>query len=432
MRKAHRNFPNFTMKEALFLLPVLALAAMPAPAEPRQADNYESAAQIVSDDGYIIFAYADGWDYYSKRVCEKLMASPEVQQAAGNAVFMRAAIPNNVPTEQQEQAEKARLGKLALPSARSYPAIFIFNKDGRACSTIYGSFMQKPNPQKVAKLISKRLSGMKEQQELLARAEKAQGIAKAALLGQAASIPHIEPQDAPNNIIKQIKALDPEDSTGYARSLRHPYSLIEEIVTMESDKTQGWKAALSKVESYLNDPHFTPVQKQTLHALAIGLLRRNGSIRDTAAIREHAKAMREIDPESVLGRSASLAEREFCRAFNLAEGWSSLVLKDTAPIELEPPHPVGPAGTYVITFTYERGRHACGIRAVSIYDGKTLIAEDRHKGTAGLKHTDNVYRVRVPAALSDPHVFVEFNQEGNKDADGTIDSYGSITIKRGK
>ena len=407
------------------LLSCLAAVALTPCMAVQQADNYEAAKDLVQEDGYILFAYAEDWDTYSKRVCEKLMAADEVVQAAGNAVFMRVPIPNYM-TQERKEADKERFGPLQVPDAPNYPALLLLTKNGRHYSTITGPFMRKAQPKMVADMIRERLNGLKKQTELLERAKSAQGVEKARLLGEAAQIPDVSPTERIGNILNQIKKLDPNDESGYVHKLHDPWSFMGEVVGIEKSKDpgKGWQAALKKVEEYLEDPGYTPEQQQVLHALAVGLLHRHGSVNDAEALRRHARAVRALVPDNYLGKSGPIAEREWGLGFNLANGWSPGVVSQTKPVELEGPLPVGQPGTWAITFNYERGNNACVICAVSLYDGSTLVVEDRHNGSAGRVQTNNVYKLQVTKPVKSPHLFIEFDQKGSNN------SFGRISITR--
>lgn len=408
---------------------VAALALLPCEAV-QTAENYEAAKGFVQDDGYILFAYAEDWDPSSKRVCDRLMAAEAVQQAAGQAVFMRVPIPN-VMTDERKAADKERFGPLQVADAPDYPAILMLDRNGRHYATITGPFMHKAAGKKlidkVAELIVARRHGQRQQADLLARAEKAKGAEKAQLLGAAATVPDINPVDKIGKIINQIKQLDPKDESGYARKLRAPMDFVGEIVGIERSKDpgKGWEAALAKVQEYLKDPVYTKPQQQALHALAVGLLHRHGGPRRVDEMLSHTRAIATLVPDNYLGKSAALAEREWAVGFNLADGWTPAVVAENTPIELSGPLPIAGPGAYSVTFTYERGRHGCNIAAVSLYDGKTLVAEDRHPGSAGRASKNNVYKLQLNTLPKEPHLFIEFDQKGNND------SFGHIIITRG-
>lgn len=399
-----------TFLTSLLLLPCHAV---------QQADNYEASKDIATEDGYIVFAYAEDWDDFSERVCNKLMTADAVIQASGHAVFMRAPIPNFMTPERQA-ANKERFGPLNVGDAPSYPAILMITKSGRLYSIISGSFMRKAAPKKVSKMIQERLAGMKRQEELLEKSKSAKGVECAKLIGEAADIPDIMPIKNKNQIINDIKKLDPKDESGYARRLQDPFSFVGEIVGLE--KSKGWEAALEQVETYLKDPVYTPEHKEALHALAIGLLRRHGNIKSAAAIRNHTAAMQELNTKSYINKSAKIAEREWASGFSLFEGWNpGVVSQECQPAEVnDNPLPINAPGTYLFTFVYKRGSDAAIIKAVSLYDGDTLVVEDRHDGTAGTQSKGHVYRLKVDRLPTHPRLLIEFDQKGKNNSSGII------------
>ena len=420
------------------LIPFICLAAAPAllPVYAvQQAETYAESQAIVQDDGYIIFAYAEDWDTFSKQVCDKLMESELVTAAAGNAVFMRAPIPNFL-TPERTQADKERFGPLQVGDAPSYPAVLMLTKEGRLYSIISGSFMRKAAPKKVSKMIAERLAAFKKQKALLIEAEHATGVEQARLLGQAFEIPDLLFPVPRGKMIDRIRKLDPKDESGYARRLRDPFDFVGEIVGIEKNKDRGWEEALAQVEKYLADPVYTPAHKMALHALATGLLRRHGGIKAAPDIRRHTQAIVQLQAQaseegneslSYLAKSAPNAAREWAAGFNLADGWTPAVMQASGePIELGGPLPIKLPGVYTVTFLYESGADAAIIRSVELRDGDTPVAEDRHNGFAGKNPNNNVYTLKVTEELKQPRLFITFDQKGKNN------SSGHITITRGK
>ena len=419
-----------TMKK--LILPLLTGLVMQGPvvAEPMLVDSFDAAQSVLQDDGYVLFAFAQDWDDSSAIICRNLMNSQAVKQAAGNAVFMEVPVPN-VLTDELKETNKARFGKLSVPDAPDYPAILMLTKNGRHYATLCGPSVRNADPQDIAKTISSYMAAMHKQEELLAQAEKAEGVKKANLLGEASSLPGINPPERIGNIIAQIKKLDPENETGYARKLINPFDLSMEIFGIETstEAGKGWQAALAQAEAYLKDPVYSNDQKQALYAISIGIMRRHMGARAAAQIREYARAMAALNPDSYLGQSAKAVERDWGVGFNLVEGWTpDVVSGPSEPIELSGPLPFTAPGTYKVTFTYTRGRHSANIRSVSLYDGSQLIAQDEHEGSAGRTAEDNVYTLAVESAPKDPHLFIRFEQNKNRDQNGRSDSYGRITI----
>lgn len=405
------------MKDLLFPAMIALATAVPAVvhAAPQIAETYEAAQPLLQDDGYILFAYAEDWDTYSKKVCDKLIASSAVQQAAGNAVFMRVPVPN-ILTDERKEADKARYGDLKIPDSNNYPALILLTKQGRHYATITGTYMTKARPKKVAGLIKEAMQAMHKQETLLEQANSAEGVEKARLLGEAALVPGINPPDASRKIINQIKKLDPKNETGYARKLIPPFDLSVEISTIErekdTNKPHGWQEAINRVEEYLKDPVYTNEQRQALLAVYIGILNRNKGLAAAAKIRELAHEITKLGPDTDLGKTVPTILRDWGLGVTLSEGWTPETTSVKEPVEIESLPSFSKAGTYTFTLVRDGGNHNGIVSAISLYDGDKLIAEDRHEGFVGpTKNQNNVYKLEVTTPPANPHLFIQFNQK---------------------
>lgn len=396
----------------------LALALAPITATAYQtAQNIEEAKTKVTDDGIAVVMYARDWDKYSKKTAELMLADPAVTKALGQAIVIRMDVPN-VTTKEEHEENKKRFGNLDLSFPNVYPAIVLYDKNNRRLTDICIPFAERKDPAAVAKKVQAAMDAARKQAKLLAQAESASGVDKARLIGQAAAVPGV---NRPNDVAKQLKQLDPEDKTG----LYEVATLNLFDTAIESAGTKDWEADLARMKKLMANPLLTTFQKQQACCIAIGLLRRHGGMAHKAELKQMLKTLRELDPDSLLGKSAIDAERMWVSNLNLIEGWSPSILPDDAtPVELEGQHPIKEAGTYEITFAYTKGTEALKIAGVRICDGDTTIAEDMHAGSTGHKSSNNTYTVKVPAALKKPHVYFIFNMGAKRD------SYGRITITK--
>lgn len=397
-----------------------------AKAELNMAENYEAAQANVPEDGYVLALYAEDWDKFSKKTVKSFYKNKAFKQEMANSVIIEYAAPNffSAPTKENpdlrdcRKEREAKLGKLKWTGAHTYPAFVLYDKNGRHYATVLVPHADRKNPEKIAKQIAAARKALAEQNDLLAQAEKESGIAKAKLLGKAASFPNI---NRPDNIVKRIKDVDPEDKSGYIRSLDfngHHYA-------ESTAKTEDWKATLAEVEAKIADKSYTDAQRQGLYATAIGLLHRHGSIADQKKLVKYLRAMEKLDPDSILGISADRAEMLWVSNLSYADGWSPAVLPpDTKPAEVNGPLPIKAAGTYTVTFTYSRGSHQLVVLGVELYDGDKKVAEDKHRGTTGIKHNQNVYTLEVSSAVKNPVLKVSFDMVKDRD------SYGSIRIEK--
>ena len=399
-----------------FLTLSLALAPLTATAY-QKAENIEQAQTLVTDDGYAIVMYARDWDKYSKKTAERMMADPTVSKALGNAVVMTMDVPNVTPKEEHE-ANKKRFGKMDLSFPNVYPAIILYDKDCRRLKDILIPYAERNNPTAVAEKVATAMTAARKQAKLMAQAEGAQGIEKARLIGQAASIPGI---NRPNNVANTLKQLDPEDNTG----LYQIATLNLFDTAIGTADTKDWEADLAKMKKLIDNPLLTTENKQQACCICIGLLRRHGGMARKAELKQMIAKLKSLDPNSLLGKSAVDAERMWVSELNLIEGWSPSVLPtDNTPQEVGGAIPMKAAGTYEITFTYKKGSDALLITAVELYDGKKKVAEDRHNGFSGIKKNGHIYTLTVPSTVKNPKLFVTFNMGQKRD------SYGQITITK--
>lgn len=410
----------------------------------QKADNIEQAKTLVNEDGYAIFVFADGWDKFSKKAVDRMLASRRVGRALGDTVVMTAGIPD-VSSQQDHESLKTRFGNMDVPVPDSYPAIHLYNKDGAIRTTVTIMNDECDNPKAVAEKITVARDAMRKQLDLMKQAEaaikKQEELKKALkdspiekqeelkqalkdstiecgkLLGAASAVPGVR---KPANVNKLLKEADPEDISGMMK-----IATLDLHGTAEaSASTKDWKAMLEEMKALLENPLLTTEQKQQVCCISIGLLRRNGGRQHQEEIKSMIKKLNELDPNSVLGKSAIDANRLWISNLNLIEGWKPGNLpEDEVPTEVQGAK-INEAGSYNVTFNFTNGTHALYIEAVELYDGKNKVAEDRHFGSTGHKNNNNVYTLNVQAPVSEPHLFVTVKMGNDRN------SYGKIIIEK--
>ncbi len=406
------------MRTFTFSMLFAALSALACPLLPaaQQVANFAEAESQVTDDGYIIAAYADGWDSYSKARCEQLLADPLLQEAAGGALLLALPIPD-VSNDETRAKQAALCGKLRVPAANSYPALIFFDKNGAHYATICGTPVLRGQSDKLAASISKCMAAGKKRTAMLAEAANASGADKAKLLFNAYQIGGLS--RAPENLGEQLAQADPEDVSGMRRALNfNPYAFALGL------NSKDLNTGLAEVKKILDDPAYSNKQKQQACTAAIGLLRRKGGVKGSAELRRYTALMKKYAPTSTEGRVADYVQRQWMPYLRYAEGWTPAgVPTDDTPIEIEGPLPISKAGTYTVTFEYTHGGEALIITGVTLYDGKKKVAEDIHRGVTGNSHSDNVYTLTVSKPVKEPHLFLSADMSQQN-------SYGRITIKK--
>ncbi len=380
------------------------------------AANGTEAQQLVQDEGYILFAYADGWDEFSEARCRQLMADKDIRKAAGNAVMMLVPIAE-APDEARRQQQESYLAGLKVPGSRSYPAIIMLHKDGGHYATLIGREVARGSGKEIAALISDRVAKGMERYRLIRQSEKAEGPARARLLFQASSIEGLVWMGKWVN--EAIRQADPKNTTGIIDSLNfNAYGFANNV------GKNGVKAGMEQVDKMLANPAYTPRQKQQMCAAVLGMLRRSGTLAEADAMRRYARKMKELAPGTPEGQAADRILKTWIPGLRFGGGWSpACIPTEQRAVEMEGECPIREAGTYTVRFEYTGGKMALVTHGVELYDGKKKVASDMHRGTAGHNHWQNTYTLTVPGTLKKPRVLIHLGQ-------GDRDSHGRIIIEK--
>lgn len=405
------------MKTTLFLLSLCAaVMAAPVAQAAQTAENYEQAKSMVTDDGYILFIYGKGWDKKGDTQCRRLMADPAIQKAAGNAVMILAPLLQ-FPDDAGKAEMKAVAGDLVYPSASakiSYPAIVMYSKTNRRYAFICGPDMVKNDVKAIAARMEKHLAALHKQDALLAKADAAKGGEKAKLLFEASHVTDAEPID---KIINEIKKADPKDESGYVAAQEYNNGFQK-----DPDKDATLESILARLDKVIADPRYTDEQKQRSCAYAIGCIRRKAGYAQAELMQKYLDQMAKFGgPDALLTKTIPIIKRDWVTGLQYADGWNGGNLPtNDKPVELEGKLPIAAAGTYTIEFAPKGGRNKAIIKSVALYDGKTLVAEDKTEKTIADKG-DRVYKLTAPAAVKEPHLFISFgNKPTERDTRGEI------------
>ena len=405
------------MKITFTILAALASATLMPTMAATQVSTYEQAQAKVNDDGYILFIYGADWDKRAEAEVKELFNAPAIAKAAGKAVMMLVPLTENTGDTAKAKLEKI-MGKLALPhvhSKHSFPAVVMYDKSGRQYSIICGPPMLYPEVGRIARIIEQRRLALAQQNELLSLAEKAEAEERPKLLLQACRISGIE---WPDKIKERLKQADPEDKSGCLAALNfynNPVGdKINEMPIIE---------ALAEMDKAISNPLHTVQQKQNACAFAIGFIRRRIGTGAAEAIRHYAEIMRDLDPDSVLGRSAVIVMRDWTTGLQYSRGWSrdSLTIPGVSS-ELYGNLPISAAGTYEVRFIPEGGKHHAIISRVELLDGESSISVDDRTITLTSPAS---YFLTAPAEVKKPRIRITFDN-GEKERD----TRGKITITK--
>ncbi len=420
------------------MLAAVFLAALPLEAATI-VKNYDEASKAAGKNGYIVFAYGANWDPTGLQVCKKHMESAAVKEAAGDAAMWPAPF-YQLPNDEQKTDQGIKWGSLPIPhvfSSESYPGLLLYDKDGAHYATINGAVVQKGTPEEVAAKVKSAIDGKHKRDEIMTRADAAQGTEKAKLLLEAALIPGL---NRPDKIVDAIKAADPQDSTGAASILTY-----EPSAKAEAYSEKPMAETIADMEKLLEQQFWKPEQRQSMYAIMIGKLHREGQYEDRAKIRELAKKMRELNPDSLFGRSSVVVERTWGGQIDYETGWSPICLPPGGGlVQIVGRVPISSPGRYTVTFV-KTGGSDLHVLAVEVHRGNTKVGADEHScviqspkkeesdtrkrqprrpgSRAAGKDADegSVYTVNIPKG-KDITLHVRVENGGN--------SYGRIVIKK--
>lgn len=401
------------MKIAFSLLMCLAAASLLPAQAATKVSTYEQAQARLTDEGYLLFIYGQGWDKRAEELTKALYNSPAVTKAAGNAVMMLVPLPESMTDAQKTQLEKT-MGKLQLPhvhSKHSFPAIVMYDKNGRQYSNICGPAMIYPDATRIARVITVRKANYARQQQILAAAAETQGEERARLLLHACRIDNIE---RPDRIQQLIKEADPDDKAGCLAALNFYNNPLGDKVN-----STPLPEVLKEMDKAIANPLHTVQQKQNACAFAIGTIRRRTGTGGSELIRHYAEQMKALDPDSVLGRSADVVIRDWTQGLQFVRGWApeSLPIQGV-PTQLQGRLPIGEAGTYKLHFKPTGGNKAI-ITRVALYDGDKLISEEIRTTEIADNGQDHFYTLTATEEVKQPRLLVTFdNAENNRNTRG--------------
>lgn len=298
------------MKKLLLatLCALCSLSVAPLLQAAQKASTFEDALKKAKADGIVAFCYGPDWNMRSTNMVNTFWKSKLTEKACGDAVmiaipFYQRPTPANIKEQNKIQGSFKR--RRVNHDFRSFPAVCMMDRTGRVYAQLCGTDDLGTDDDDFAKgidNITAKLEAFRRQSELLAQAEKAQGIEKAKLLGQASTLGIYAPEGA----AEAIKSLDPQDQTGYYQRLTYdPFHFNERVNAFSGSKMDPSKALTpeqteKELQTLLKNPVLSNIQKQESYAVYIGRLRKTQA--DKAMLIKQIKAMHDIDPDTMYGR----------------------------------------------------------------------------------------------------------------------------------
>ncbi len=262
------------------------------------AKTFAAAQKRDPKDGILVYFYGPDWDVRSTKMLKTLWENPEIKKACGDSAVLSFPVYQDPNEKQKKNAKIIREG-MKIPHIFSYPAIVMYTSEGQKYYIIQGDEIFEETG-KVAETIKAKLKLYREQKAILKKAERAKGLEKAKLYGEAM----LEGIDYPQDALKVIKANDPTGELPYAKRLEFDvFTIITEKTYKDPDKpdkvliTPDAAVALVTKLAIEDETTYLPWQRQELLAAAAGYLRRLD--KTDARIKTLHKKILEIDSDSM-------------------------------------------------------------------------------------------------------------------------------------
>ena len=279
------------------LAAALLLAALPPAAFGAEARSLPEALNKAGRSPVVVFIYGANYDKVSMKAYEEFVGRRKLSPALHRCVFLTMPV-YQLPNEKQEAEMKRMMGDKQLPSGIwSYPCLAVLDAENNLRGIV-----QKPEemktPEAAIAALKPILEDFRDQQKLLAKADRAAGARKAQLLFKAAEIdlplPESDLKDARES--KDPKAAK-RDKVGFANRVKFdPLAVVEKIQTMDFETANAY------IRSEMVHSCYSRLQRQMMMAALAGHLRRNGASK--ARLRALYTEMRNIAPQSLYGAYA--------------------------------------------------------------------------------------------------------------------------------
>lgn len=224
----------------------------------------------------VLFCYGANYDRVSEQAYESFIRKRGIARAVRLCVFLEVPV-YQMPNEKEQKAWNKVMGKASLPGGIwSYPCLVVLDGQGNLRGVVQSAEDMK-SPEAASAALNKLMDAFEEQDKLIAKAVRASGNKRLAILAQAADV--------------QINL--PADITGPA---------FDPLTVVEALQVKNLEEANAYVRGLIDSGFYTRRQRQEIMAAYAGHVRRNGG--SANRLRAIYTEMRNIDPDSIYGAYA--------------------------------------------------------------------------------------------------------------------------------
>jgi len=204
----------------------LILAALVVPfvlnAAPKTGEDFTGASALAEKEKcpFVIYVHGSSWHPASRIFREKIWESAAFRESLPDEVILTEIHLGQQLSEEEAKAQVEKLKGWKRRTVRTFPAIQIFGNDGHLLKTIQGREMRElVSASLVTAEIREVLGHAALRRDFLAAIVKAREEKKREAELEALSRLIELPLDDEPKIMEQLKAVDPDDSTGWQARL---------------------------------------------------------------------------------------------------------------------------------------------------------------------------------------------------------------------
>lgn len=354
---------------ALLLLPIALLGAPPA----AHWEEAQTQAKAQSKDVAVLLDGSD-WSHRSSNFRTQVVGAAAVQQIL-TANYIQVTVDN---PERPDDAGKALVEKNKGFGFRPWnlPALALSDERGRVYASIAATEAQDST--RLIKWLGEARQARQTMREFLATASTLKGREKAESLGRALyAIDLNHARSHFGDLVREIAALDPQDSTGWR--LRYEFNdlgfLEGTVLKLAGDKKLT--EALKEIDQRLANTKISPDQRMRLLAARFAAYRRAGQMTDALTVLD---TMAAAEPQSFWGKGARVVHTFHSQPVKL-RGWfweGHDMRPEPTAMEIDASDKITVAGDYLI----ETKGWGLNIRSVALVAGDKILAQtDRRQGT---------------------------------------------------
>jgi hypothetical protein len=409
------------MKRLTYLLLTLALFSRAEAVQ--RATDYPEAQSLAKQHGsdIVVLVIGSDWNQPSKRYTETWNDASFAKTLPENMVLLCWDKVENPDAAAKELAAK---NKDCPAAVRSVPGLALIDQEGRLVGTRNGT-EELGEPKQLSLHIRNMVATRSQRDELWKRAQQVQGIKRAEALGQGLDVmkQHLGHRKVYEPIFQEIKKADPEDKSGYVGKYQFPGADLAPHVLGNYVQKKLFVEGENYLLQWHRNPRLDPEQRQQLHAARFCLYQNWPEKR--ALARKALEDLRDVNPRSVMGQSASRYLAHLFPPLTYESGWKPIHLKgEKSSWKIDVSRQIPQKGDYALTFRYTAGGDALVIHGAKLIDRQGVLAVDEHQGSTGHQNKDNVYRfslTRRPVGQVWLHTEVS--------AGGRNDSAGNFSIE---